>query len=271
MSASGKESLRKKLETVIFGYDTPAGRMFDVVLFWFIGASLVIVLLESIPGLRLRFGRVFFGLEWLFTVLFIIEYGFRIYSSSKRGNYIGSFFGLVDLLSLLPSFFGLLVAGAGVLRIIRILRFLRIIRVLKLTRLTQEGNFLMRALIRSRAKIGVFLLSVGCLVFILGTLMYVIEGEASGFTSIPISIYWAIVTLTTVGYGDISPVTPLGRALSSLVMIIGYAVIAVPTGIVTYEMAAEKHGRKCEACGETGLKARAVYCSKCGKKLPDTF
>jgi voltage-gated potassium channel len=229
--------LRKKLYIIIFRSDTPAGKLFDMMLLVVILLSIASVFLESISSIRTEYGNVILIAEWIFTVLFTLEYLLRIYSSHKPLKYIFSFYGLIDLITFIPTYLSLFFVGAQYLVVIRAFRLLRVFRILKLTRFMYEGNILKTALKASAYKIVVFLTSVITLVTIIGTLMYIIEGEASGFTSIPVSIYWAIVTITTVGYGDISPHSPLGQLLASILMIIGYGIIAVPTGIVSVEMA----------------------------------
>jgi voltage-gated potassium channel len=227
---------RLELHRVIFGTDTPAGRAFDVALIALVLASLVVVSMETVRGLQPASYRALRALEWTLTILFTAEYLLRVAAVARPLSYAVSFFGLVDLLAILPTYISLLVPGAQVLLVVRGLRLLRVFRVLKLTRFLSEARTLGAALRASVRKIAVFLLVVLTLVMVVGSLMYVIEGAEHGFTSIPTSVYWAVVTLTTVGYGDISPATPLGRALAALVMIAGYGIIAVPTGIVTAEL-----------------------------------
>jgi voltage-gated potassium channel len=230
------------------------------------------VLLESVAGIRARWGTELRAAEWLFTGLFTVEYGLRLVSVKRPGRYAGSFFGLVDLLAIVPTYLSLLIAGAQTLIVIRALRLLRVFRVLKLAHFLGEAHHLGLALRASVRKIVVFLGTVLTLVLIVGSLMYLIEGAASGFTSIPEAIYWAIVTLTTVGYGDIAPETVLGRLLASVVMILGYAIIAVPTGIVTVEMAAIRRGGRvstqaCPSCAAEGHDPDARFCKRCGAGL----
>ncbi|HEX6623287.1 MAG TPA: ion transporter [Pyrinomonadaceae bacterium] len=262
---------RGRLHEVIFEADTRAGRAFDIGLIGLIILSVLAVMLESVGGVRRRYGAQLHAAEWAFTILFTIEYALRLLSVRRPLRYASSFFGVVDLLAIVPTYLSLLVPGSHYLLIIRILRLLRVFRVLKLAEHLTEADVLMRALRASRRKISVFLLTVLTLVVIIGTLLYVIEGEANGFTSIPVGIYWAVVTLTTVGYGDISPKTPVGQTLAALVMIIGYGIIAVPTGIVTVEIA--QAARKpvstqaCPACSSQGHDVDAVHCKYCGAKL----
>lgn len=264
---------KKKLYTIIFEADTPAGRAFDVALLWAILLSVIAVFLESIQELRRDYGTVFLIAEWIFTILFSIEYVLRLMSVRKPLSYALSFFGVVDLLAILPTYLSLVFTGAQYFLVIRILRLLRVFRIFKLTHFISQAGVLKSALKASRAKIIVFLLTVLTVVVIIGAIMYVIEGPKHGYTSIPVSIYWAIVTLTTVGYGDISPQTPLGQLLASAVMIIGYAIIAVPTGIVTVELAeAAKRGdtfssKVCPNCLAEGHDKDAGYCKLCGTKL----
>ncbi len=265
-----KSPFRNLVYEIIFETRTPGGRRFDVILLWAIILSVVVVLLESVTDIRTVYGRELNLLEWFFTILFTIEYGFRLYSARSAFRYAFSFFGVVDFLAIAPTFISLILPGVHYLVVIRILRVLRIFRILKLTDYSSQAQLIMGALVTSRKKISVFLLGVLTLVVIIGSLMYVIEGEAHGFSDIPTSIYWAIVTMTTVGYGDLSPQTPVGKMLAAAVMIIGYAIIAVPTGIVTLEVAeATRKGasRVCGSCGKTGHDGDAGYCKHCGAPL----
>jgi voltage-gated potassium channel len=262
---------RRRLHEIIFEADTPAGKAFDVVLIVSILVSVAAVMLESVAGIRATHGRLLFGIEWFFTLLFTAEYGLRLVSVGRPMRYATSFFGLVDLMAVLPTYASLLIPGSQYLLSIRILRLLRIFRVFKLSAYLGEAQLILQALRASRRKISVFLFAVGTVVVIIGSLMYVIEGEKNGFSDIPTSIYWSIVTLTTVGYGDLSPQTPLGKALASIIMIIGYGIIAVPTGIVTAEMthsAREKVSTQaCPSCGAEGHEPGAAYCRICGAAL----
>jgi voltage-gated potassium channel len=262
---------RSHLYEIIFGTDTPAGKTFDVVLIWSIVFSIVIVILESVHSIRNVYGEILYGIEWFFTILFTIEYILRLISVRRRLGYVTSFFGVVDLLSILPTYLSIFVPGSQSLLTIRTLRLLRIFRVFKLTHYTREARIIMSALRASGRKISVFISAVLVIVVIIGSLMYVIEGEKSGFADIPTSIYWAIVTLTTVGYGDISPQTPVGKALASFLMIMGYGIIAVPTGIVTVGLSQatqkEAHTRQCSGCGTRGHASDARFCKYCGKKF----
>ncbi len=262
---------RRKLHEVIFEADTPAGKLFDVALILTIAASVVAVMLDSVRPFRANHGTLLYTAEWVFTLLFTLEYLLRLACVGRPGKYAVSFFGVVDLLAILPTYLSLLLPGTQYLLVIRILRLLRIFRIFKLGHYVGAADHLTRALKASRRKIGVFLFTVLTLVVILGSLMYVIEGEDRGFTSIPTSIYWAIVTLTTVGYGDISPQTPLGQMLAALIMITGYGIIAVPTGIVTVEMSRaafqKVSNQACPQCSAEGHDTDAAHCKFCGARL----
>lgn len=269
MVKAKKESFRKKIYTIIFEAETPAGKLFDIALLVLILASVAVVSLESVVELRRNYLPLFMTLEWGFTIVFTLEYILRIYSSPKPIKYISSFFGIVDLLSIIPTYLSLFILGSQYFLVIRVLRLLRVARIFKLTRFINEGQVLSRALKASLTKILVFLGVVLTVVVIVGSIMYIIEGAKSGFTSIPTSIYWTIVTLTTVGYGDIAPTSALGQILASFVMIMGYGIIAVPTGIVSVEMAkTEKQlsasTRVCPNCHQEGHPDEANYCYKCG-------
>ncbi len=261
--------LRHRLHEIIFEADTPAGKLFDVVLICSILISVIVVMLDSVAALELRYGRFFLTLEWFFTLLFTIEYVLRLSCIGRPLKYAASFYGIVDLLSILPSYLSLLVSGGKYLLVIRILRLLRVFRVLKLVQYVGESRYLQQALWASRRKIVVFLLSVFLLMVIFGSVMYIVEGPEYGFTSIPRSIYWAIVTMTTVGYGDISPQTNVGQAIASLMMILGYGIIAIPTGIVTSELAFTKAmtTQVCPECGREGHDINAKHCKYCGAEL----
>ena len=262
---------RSKLHEVIFEADTPAGKGFDLALLLAILASILAVLLDSVPGLQARHGHTLRAAEWAFTVLFTIEYALRLLSVQKPWRYAVSFYGVVDLLAILPTYLSLFVDGTQSLLVIRALRLLRVFRVLKLGHFVREARTLRRALWASSRKIVVFLGTVLTLVLIIGALMYLIEGPEHGFTSIPQSVYWAIVTMTTVGYGDIVPQTIAGRILSSAVMILGYGIIAVPTGIVTTELVRGEHAevsaRACPQCAAEGHDTNAAHCKFCGAHL----
>lgn len=252
-------ALRDKVHTIIFGTDTKAGKAFDVALLWIIIISVAIVVVESVTSISDLNPGFFVIAEWILTIIFTIEYLLRIWSSYSSRNYIFSFWGVIDLLSVIPTYLTLIVVGAQYFLIVRILRLLRIFRILKLTRYNSEAAVLIVALKKSRHKISVFLLVVILIVFIMGTLMYVVEGKNNGFTSIPESIYWCIVTITTVGYGDIVPNTFLGKLISSISMIIGYAIIAIPTGIVSVAL----HDSKNEENPENST----LSCSSCKQKV----
>lgn len=270
---------KRRIHEIIFESHTPEGKLFDVVLFVIIIASVVVVMLESIRELRLMFGQAFYVMEWIFTIFFTVEYLLRVYCLLKPRKYVLSFFGIIDLLAILPTYISWLLPGAQSLLVIRSLRLLRIFRVFRLRQYFTEGKFMLQALRASQRKVAVFLFFILLMVIVFGSLMYLIEGGIpnSGFTSIPRSIYWAIVTLTTVGYGDITPVTPLGQFISALVMILGYAVIAVPTGIVSAEMIQSKAHPSwyditnfaCPSCGREGHASDAVFCKYCGAHLEE--
>jgi voltage-gated potassium channel len=271
-SESGAESgWRQRLWEVIFKADTPAGRAFDIALIVAIVASVVTVMVESVAQIRADYGPLLRGIEWGFTGLFTIEYLLRLTCVRRPLRYATSFFGVIDLLAILPTYLSLFFPGAETLLVVRFLRVLRIFRVLKLTEYLRESRVLTDALWSARRKIGVFLLSVLTLLTIVAALMYLIEGEENGFVDIPTSLYWSIVTLTTVGFGDIAPKTAFGRAAASVVMIIGYGIIAVPTGIVTVELTragrATSPREPCPTCGRTDHDADARYCKNCGARL----
>lgn len=264
------KSTKEKLYEIIFEADTPTGKTFDVALLIIILISVALVVLESVPSILAHNAQTLRILEWAITIIFTLEYITRIWIVKKPFRYIFSFYGIIDLLSVIPTFLGLFIVGSHSLVVIRILRLLRVFRILKLTRYTQAGRSLARAIWASREKISVFIFFVIILVVIVGTLMYIIEGPERGFTSIPRGIYWAIVTLTTVGYGDISPATALGQFFASIVMIMGYAIIAVPTGIVTAEIInpSGKHNTQvCSHCLCPTHDDDAIFCKKCGSKI----
>lgn len=259
------------LHNIIYEADTFAGKCFDVCLIFMILLSTTAVMLDSIRSVRETWGGVLNGVDWFITIVFTLEYCLRIYAVNRPKNYMTSFYGLIDLVSVLPSYLSLIVPGAHYFSIIRIFRVLRIFRILKLAQYLSAADELASALIASRQRITVFILGVLTLVVFIGSAMYVIEGEENGFTSIPVSIYWAVVTLTTVGYGDISPKTALGQAFSVLIMILGYGIIAIPTGIVTAELAAGKRAeptsQACPVCCAEGHDHDAIYCKYCASKL----
>ncbi len=262
--------IKEHLREIIFEADTKEGKFFDVALLAIILISVALVMLESVPDIQQSNGQILKISEWAITIIFTLEYILRIVIIKKPFRYIFSFYGIIDFLSVIPTYLGLLIVGSHSLVVIRILRLLRVFRILKLTRYTQAGKTLARAMWNSRAKISVFVFFVLIIVTIFGTIMYLVEGEESGFTSIPRSIYWAIVTLTTVGYGDISPATPLGQFLSSVVMIMGYAIIAVPTGIVTAEIIKPTYKSNTQVCPDCLCDSHdddATFCKKCGCEL----
>ena len=263
--------MRARIHEIIFEADTPAGKMFDIALLVAIVLSVAAVLLESVSGIQQRYGAALRAVEWFFTFLFTVEYLLRLVCVGKPLRYARSFFGIVDLLAIAPTYLSLFIPGAHSLIVIRTLRLLRVFRVLKLAHFVGEARTLRLALRESTRKIIIFMGTVLTLVLIVGALMYLIEGEEHGFTSIPQSVYWAIVTMTTVGYGDIAPQTVIGKMLASAVMILGYGIIAVPTGIVTVELASA--GKKsistqaCPQCGADGHDPDAVYCKYCASKI----
>jgi voltage-gated potassium channel len=273
LGADEQSGWRLKLYVVIFEAGTRAGKAFDVGLILVIVASVAAVMLESIESVRAEMGSYLAVAEWIFTVLFTIEYLLRLSCVGRPGRYAASFFGIVDLLAVIPTYVSLLLPGAQFLLVIRLLRILRLFRVLKLAHYISEADVLMAAMRASRRKITIFVVAVLTLVVILGSLMYLVEGGVNGFTSIPRAVYWAIVTLTTVGYGDIAPQTPWGQALAAIVMITGYAIIAVPTGIVTSEITrlshemSERMPRRCPECERGGHDENATYCNHCGTAL----
>ncbi|MCU0320350.1 MAG: ion transporter [Flavobacteriales bacterium] len=270
MSTPATESFRQRLYRIIFLSDSPAGKRFDVVLLYAILLSVVLVLLESVASVEAEWGAQLRALEWLLSGLFLIEYVLRIWCSPQPRHYILSFYGVVDLLAILPSFLNLLVPGIASLTVVRVLRLTRVFRILNLLDYVREARLLLLALLASRHRIIVFMLAVLAMVTVFGAIMFVVETPEAGFTSIPRSIYWAIVTLTTVGYGDIAPKTDLGQAIASAIMILGYAIIAIPTGIVSVEVARRSKradDRVCEQCGTTEHRSDARYCHQCGHRL----
>ncbi|MGZ8197127.1 MAG: ion transporter [Burkholderiales bacterium] len=265
---------RRQLFRVVFETDTPAGRMFDIVIVVAIVLSVAAVIADSVDSIASRHGRFLNGIEWMFTILFTLEYVVRLACVERPLRYARSFFGIVDLAAVLPTYLVVIFPEAQALIDVRILRLIRVFRIFKLTRYLTEVRLLGRAMANSMRKILVFLSVVIMVVLVVGTLMYLIEGPQNGFTSIPKSIYWAISTITTVGYGDIVPRTELGRALASIVMLIGWGILAVPTGIVTAEMTVQSLGRaageRCSQCGSAGHAADATYCRRCGARIPGT-
>ena len=273
--AHPERSFREHLRRIIFEADTPAGKAFDIALLWAIALSVIAVMLESVEAINARYGTYLRDAEWFFTILFTIEYIVRIAVVRKPRNYIFSFFGIIDLLACIPTYLTLFVTGTQALAVIRIVRILRVFRVLKMVRHLGEANVILNALLASRAKITVFLLGVLSIAVIMGSIVYMFENPVEGttFTSIPRALYWAIVTLTTVGYGDISPTTVPGQCIAVLVMILGYAIIAVPTGIVSVEIQNEAarqrllSSRCCPHCTAEGHRPSAKFCYNCGGQL----
>ena len=265
-------TLRARWRHIIFGTDTRSGALFDQVLIATIITSVIAVMLDSIDSVHQRWGHELYIAEWIFTLVFTVEYGVRLWVSERPMHYARSFFGVVDLLSVIPTYLSLIAPGANYLLTIRVLRVLRIFRVLKLLQFMSESRELGHALLRARRKIGIFVFTVLVLMILFGSLMYVIEGPENGFDSIPRGIYWAVVTITTVGYGDIIPQTPLGLFIATMAMITGYAIIAVPTGIVSAEMSASavrrRFGRECPGCQLHEHDPDARFCKRCGDELP---
>ena len=266
-----ESQFKLKLRRVIFGTDTPAGRYFDLSLMVCIVLSVALVFLDTVARVHAKYGDIIVMLEWGFTFIFTIEYILRLYCSAKPLSYARSFYGVVDLLSVLPTYLALLFPGANFTMVIRILRLFRIFRVLKLLRYLSEGNLLLRAMLQSGRKVFIFFFSVSLIVVVLSAVMYVVEGPNNGFTSIPKSIYWTIVTITTVGYGDITPGTPLGQAIAAFTMLLGYSIIAIPTGILTAEISQDigrtRDLRRCSNCLKVGHENNALYCDHCGSEL----
>ncbi len=280
MKPTHKNSWRYKLHEIIYEADTPMGKLFDVVLLWLILVSVVLVMLESVRWIDLKYHKILYFSEWVITIFFTIEYIARIITVKKPFNYIFSFYGIIDFLSTIPLYISIILAGSHYLLAVRALRLLRVFRILKITRYVGESNKLVKALKDSRPKILVFLFAVLIISIIAGTLMYLIEGEESGFVSIPASVYWCIVTLTTVGFGDIAPVTPLGQLLATIIMIMGYGIIAVPTGIVSAEYTKSMgkqdvlgkdyvhvNTQACINCGAEKHRDDAKFCHICGEEL----
>jgi voltage-gated potassium channel len=272
-TVNSRSAWQEKLHSIIFEAETPAGKLFDVLLIISILTSVLVVMLDSVSVINIRHGQILAFFEWFFTILFTIEYILRLSCVGRPLSYATSFYGIIDLMAIIPTYLSVFIPGTEFLLAIRVLRILRIFRVLKLVQYISEATLLMKALSASRRKITVFIFTVLTLVVILGSLMYLIEGAESGFTSIPKSIYWAIVTLTTVGYGNIAPQTNLGQLLAAFIMILGYSIIAVPTGIVTVELSQAasplntKPTRSCHECSAEGHDDDAVYCKYCSSKL----
>ena len=268
------DAFRQKTNIVIYGTNTASGRLFDLVLLGVILVSVVIVMLETVKGFDAKYHQELIVLEWIITIFFTLEYLLRIISLKKPLKYIFSFYGIIDLIATLPMYFSLFFVGTSVLTVVRALRLLRLFKILKHPKFSSQSVHLKEALLASKGKILIFIYFMLISSIIVGSVMYIVEGEEGGFTSIPISIYWTIVTLTTVGYGDLSPITPLGQAIASLVMIMGYGIIAVPTGIVSAEFAnssrkkpREERINPCSVCETEGHQFNAKYCFHCGTEL----
>jgi len=262
--------IRKRvLFEIIFGVKTRSGKLFDIVLLWVILASVLVVILDSVSWIAIKYSTILVSLEWAFTILFTVEYLVRVLVVPHKGRYIFSFWGLIDLVSFLPTYLSLILVGYKYLIILRIVRLLRVFQVYQLTQFLLESKSLYSALRSSIYKISIFMILVLIIVVVLGSIMFVVEGDESGFTSIPQSIYWAIITITTVGYGDIVPITVFGKFISSFIMLIGYSIIAVPTGIVTFELtkkSSKSHPEKCRECNHINPDG-SFYCNHCGEKL----
>jgi voltage-gated potassium channel len=272
MALPTKKDWRFRLHEIIYESNTPAGKAFDVALLFAIFTSIIVIMLDSVQSLHKEYGEVFIIVEWIFTVLFTIEYTLRLISIRTPVRYVFSFLGIIDLIALIPSYLSIFFIGAQSLVVFRALRLLRVFRIFKLGQFLTEINFLKLALKGSVRKISIFLLTVLTLTVILGSIMYLVEKRENGFSNIPESIYWAIVTITTVGYGDISPITPMGKFVASVVMLIGYAIIAVPTGILTHDLAMAARLKKelpesCPNCSSEGHDHDAVFCKYCGSTL----
>ncbi len=268
-----KNTLRHKTYVIIFGTHTKAGKAFDLCLIVAILTSLVVLLLDSVPRFSQQWSDTFHYLEYGFTLLFTIEYLVRLWCSPKPKAYAKSFYGTIDLLAILPTYLAIIFPSASFMGVIRLIRVMRIFRILKLVRYLQDSNILLRTMLMSRRKIFIFFSTVAILVTIFGALLYVIEGPEHGFTSIPQSIYWAIVTITTVGYGDLVPQTGIGKAVASVTMLLGYSILAVPTGIITaelsQEMSAHRNLVKCPNCMKNGHESDALFCKHCGSELAE--
>ena len=265
-------SRRALVHHIIFEHDSGWAKWFDVGLLLAILASVSVVMIDSVADFNDNYGPLLGLIEWVFTLIFTIEYVLRLWAVRRPRAYAFSFFGIIDLLSVIPAYISLFLPGSQFLAVIRVLRILRIFRILKLTRYVGEAGVLGAALRASRYKVSVFLVSVLSIVVVVGSVMYIIEGPVAGFTSIPVSVYWAIVTLTTVGYGDVVPLTPIGQALASIIMIMGYGIIAVPTGIVTAELTSQvsmsgNTSRTCKGCMHKEDDPEALYCPRCGEPL----
>jgi voltage-gated potassium channel len=265
----GSEGWKRRLNIIIFGTSTRIGRNFDVVLLWLILASVAVVILESVPSIRAVHGNFLRALEWGFTIIFTVEYILRIKVSPRPLAYIFSFFGVIDFIAVIPTYLELFFEGSHYLMVIRVLRLLRVFRVMKMIQFMHSAQVMAEAMKASIPKISIFMMIMFFMAIIIGSLMYVIEGEDHGFDSIPISVYWAVVTVTTVGYGDLTPITPLGQFLATIVMLMGYSIIAVPTGIVAVELGRANKNLECPACFSK-VDNGANYCINCGYKLRTT-
>ncbi|MEE2960205.1 MAG: ion transporter [Myxococcota bacterium] len=263
--------MRERIDGIIFGSETPGGRLFDILLIALILASVFVVMLDSVASVSAEYGPLLYKLEWIFTLIFKLEYGLRLWTVRPGLKYALSFFGLIDLLAILPTYLSVFFPGSQYLTVIRLFRVLRIFRILKLVQFMQESNVLVQGLKGSARKICVFIFTVLILVTILGAVIYAIEGSENGFTSIPKSVYWAIVTLTTVGYGDMAPSTNFGQFIAAVIMLLGYGIIAVPAGIVTSELASQKNvhkvSRACPSCSTEGHDFDSIFCKYCSRKL----
>ncbi|WP_375750687.1 ion transporter [Vibrio sp. HN007] len=267
------KKLKHQLYVIIFGTHTKAGKIFDLSLIALILISLVVLVLDSIPSINDKWAAYLRGMEYALTALFTLEYIVRLWCSPQPKAYATSFYGVVDFLAILPTYLAILLPGATFMGVIRLIRVLRIFRILKLVRYLQDSNILLRSLLMARRKVFIFFSAVAILVTIFGTMLFVIEGPENGFTSVPQSIYWAIVTITTVGYGDLVPQTALGKGVAAVTMLLGYSILAVPTGIITSELNREMNSHKslvkCPNCMKTGHEADAMYCKHCGSELAD--
>ncbi len=272
MKTTNPEKIRRRLHEIIYEADTPEGKLFDILLLFLIIISIVAVMLESVAGIKFKYGNTLEIIEWILTIFFTLEYIGRIISVRRPLKYILSFYGIIDLLATLPSYIDLLFPGLHFLLSLRAVRLLRVFRILKLVNFVGAGNSLILALKKSRTKIAVFLYTVVVMCIILGTIMYMVEGPENGFSSIPISIYWTIVTLTTVGFGDITPQTALGQFISVIIMILGYGIIAVPTGLVTAQLMSNDNDvadntQVCPNCAKENHRNDAEFCYHCGSHL----
>lgn len=266
------DNWRFRLHEVIYESNTKSGKAFDVALLFAIFTSIMLVMMDSVKEIHAQYGSIIYTFEWIFTILFTIEYILRLISLKKPLNFVFSLLGIIDLIALIPSYLSIFIPGAQALLAFRALRLLRVFRIFKLWEFLSEINFLTSAIKGSVRKISIFLLTVLTLTVILGSIMYLVEQKENGFSNIPESIYWAIVTITTVGYGDISPITPIGKFVASIVMLIGYAIIAVPTGIITHDIAVAAKNKKelpesCPSCGKEGHEHDALFCKFCGSSL----